>query len=71
MTSLRMPLSIEAGKEGELDISTDTEQKFTFLFEKAVVMRERSYLHIAGAQNFNGLRTARKRRTESEDKELI
>lgn len=25
MTSLRKPLSIEAGKEGEFDISTDTE----------------------------------------------
>lgn len=66
-----MSLSIEAGKAGELDISTDTEQKFTFLFEKAVIMHERSCLHIAGAQNFNDLRTARKRRTESEDKELI
>lgn len=71
MTSLRMPLSVEAGKAGEFDISTDTEQKFIFLFEKAVIMRERSRLHIAGAQNFNDLRKARKRRTESEDKELI
>lgn len=46
MTYLRMPLSIETGKEAEFSTATATEHKrrLIFLLECAAIMRERKVM---------------------------
>lgn len=62
MTYLRMPLSIETGKEAGFNTSTDTEhrRRHIFLLERAAIMHERLCSPMAGVQSLDSLRKAKK-----------
>lgn len=73
MTYLRMPLSIETGKEAEFNTSTDTEHKrrLIFLQERAAIMRERPCFPMAGVQSLDNLRMTKKWGIKIKDSEVI
>lgn len=62
MTYLRMPLSIETGKEAEFNTSTDTEhnRRLIFLLGRAAIMRERPCSPMAGVQSLDNFKMAKK-----------
>lgn len=73
MTYLRMPLSIETGKEAEFNTSTDIEHKRRLIFplECAVIMRERPCFPMAGVQSLDNLRMIKKWGIKIKDNGMI
>lgn len=59
-TYLRIPLSIETGKEAGFNTDTEHRRRLIFLLERAAIMHERLCFPMAGVQSLDKFRKAKK-----------